>query len=411
MDVVLNTRLLTYDIKVRPSVSAVVRGWNTDTSAVGVVITNLIACVRKNRKLVYSRMTGKTTLSRKGMTARRIIKAVDYLSNHGYVINFIGKAHKIEEKREVSYILPTDKFIEEFCTDVEAVRVSELAYQDSYAYIELRDEDKNPVIFRTTERTKKLEEVVRKLNTLIDICTIRDGSGAVLSNFYCRVFNTDFSHGGRFYRADVLRIENKNSKGRLDITINGNPIVEVDFGNLHFRIAAAREGIDLSKVPSDVYSGILEEDERSASNRKIVKLAVNIMFNSLTKDKARGAIEQEIRKYKDEEYTLGKASSVMALVECAYPEFKDLFCMGDGYGSVLQYFDSELAADVLSVMIEKNIPCLPVHDSFIVEREHCGLLADTMGDCFRKRFGVDSLVPVGITWKDNGEFSEEKVLV
>ncbi len=31
--------------------------------------------------------------------------------------------------------------------------------------------------------------------------------------------------------------------------------------------------------------------------------------------------------------------------------------------------------------------------------------------CFRKRFGVDSLVPVGITWKDNGEFSEEKVLV
>ena len=217
MDVVLNTRLLTYDIKVRPSVSAVVRGWYTDTSAVGVVITNLIACVRKNRKLVYSRMTGKVALSKKGMTARRIIKAVDYLSNHGYVINFIGKAHKIEEKREVSYILPTDKFIEEFCTDVEAVRVAELAYQDSYAYIELRDEDKNPVIFRTTERTKKLEEVVRKLNTLIDICTIRDGSGAVLSNFYCRVFNTDFSHGGRFYRADVLRIENKNSKGRLGI--------------------------------------------------------------------------------------------------------------------------------------------------------------------------------------------------
>ncbi|MCZ4238173.1 hypothetical protein O4H25_15140, partial [Staphylococcus equorum] len=71
--------------------------------------------------------------------------------------------------------------------------MAELAYQDSYAYIELRDEDKNPVIFRTTERTKKLEEVVRKLNTLIDICTIRDGSGAVLSNFYCRVFNTDFS--------------------------------------------------------------------------------------------------------------------------------------------------------------------------------------------------------------------------
>lgn len=411
MDAILNTRLLTYDIKVRPSVSAVVRGWGVDTTAVGVVITNLIACVRKSRKLVYSRMTGKTALSKKGMTARRIIKAVDYLSENGYVINFIGKAHKIEEKREVSYILPTDRFIEEFCTDVEAVRVAELAYQDSYAYIELRDEDKKPVIFRTTERTKKLEDVVRRLNTLIDICTIRDGGGAVLSNFYCRVFNTDFSHGGRFYRADVLRIENKTSKARLDITINGNPIVEVDFGNLHFRIAAAREGIDLSTVASDVYSGILEEDERSESNRKIVKLAVNIMFNSLNEDKARGALEREVKKHRDANYTLGKASSVMALVRQACPEFKDLFCMGDGYGSVLQYFDSELAADVLSVMIDKNIPCLPVHDSFIVEREHCGFLSDTMGDCFRKRFGVDSLVPVGITWKDNTGFNEEKVLV
>lgn len=408
---ITNTRLLTYDIKVFSKINSVVRGWKLkDGEAVGVVITNLVSCYRKNRKLVYSRNTGEKALSKKGMTTGRIKKAVDYLTQEGYAINCIGKAHAVKEKREVSYILPTDLFIEKFCSDVESVRVAELAYQDSYAYIELRDEDKNPVIFRTTERTKKLEDVVRKLNTLNDICTIRNGSGEVLNNFYCRVFNIDFSRGGRFYRSDVLRI--KNDQGdRLDITINGNPVVEIDYGNLHFRIAAAREGIDLESVGSDVYSAMLGPEDMSSSNRKIIKLAVNIMFNSLDEDKARGAIQSEINRHKDDKYTLGKGTQVMLLIAKAYPQFKDLFCQGDGFGSALQYHDSELAADVLSVMIEKNIPCLPVHDSFIIAREHCGLLSDTMGDCFRNRFGTDGLVPVGINWKDNGQVFEEKVLV
>lgn len=408
---ITNTRLLTYDIKVYSKISSVVRGWRQkDGEAIGVVITNLVSCYRKNRKLVYSRNTGEKALSKKGITTGRIKKAVDYLTEQGYAINCIGKAHAVKEKREVSYILPTDLFIEKFCSDVESVRIAELAYQDSYTYIELRDEDKNPVIFRTTERTKKLEDVVRKLNTLNDICTIRNGNGEVLNNFYCRVFNIDFSRGGRFYRSDVLRIKNDQSD-RLDITINGNPVVEIDYGNLHFRIAAAREGIDLNSVGSDVYSAMLEQEDMTPSNRKIIKLAVNIMFNSLNKKKAQGAIQSEINYHKDINYTLGKASQVMSLIEGAYPQFKDLFCQGDGFGSALQYHDSELAADVLSVMIENNIPCLPVHDSFIIAREHCGLLSDTMGDCFRNRFGTDGLVPVGINWKDNGQVFEEKVLV
>lgn len=411
MDVVINTRLLTYDIKVYPAISAIVRSMGyEDRKTLGVVITNLVSCYRKDRKLVYSRNSSGGSNSKKGVTVGKVKKAVDFLTEQGYAVNVIGKAHKIEEKRQVSYIVPTEQFINKFCNDVETVRMAELAYQDSYAYIELRDDKKNPVIFRTTERTKKLEDVVKKLNVLNDICTIRDGDGNVLNNFYCRVFNIDFSRGGRFYRSDVLRIKNDHSS-RLDITINGNSVVEIDYGNLHFRIAAAREGIDLGNVPSDIYSAMLEDEDMTAANRKIVKLAVNIMFNSLDHEAARKAIQQEINTHKSDEYTLGKATQVMLLIEKAYPEFKDLFCAGDGYGSVLQYFDSELAADVLGVMIEKNIPCLPVHDSFIIEREWCGLLADTMGDCFRNRFGVDSLVPVGINWKDDGEVFEEKVLV
>ena len=49
----------------------------------------------------------------------------------------------------------------------------------------------------------------------------------------------------------------------------------------------------------------------------------------------------------------------------------------------------------------KEIPCLPVHDSFIVQKQHIDLLCDTMGEKFRERFNTKDPVPVGIKWKDD----------
>jgi len=411
LDVLLNTRLMTYDIRVPKRIVGTVSRWGcSDPQAVGVVISNLISCYRKERRLVYSRNRGKSSNSKKKITTYRIIKAVNYLTEQGYVINIIGKAHAQKEKREVSYILPTDQFIEQFCSDVEAVRLAELAYAEAYVHLELRDEDKNPLNFRPTHKTKALEEVVRKLNNILEICTIRDGDNRELSNFYCRIFNKDFDHGGRFYRADVLLINNEEGD-RLDITINGNRVVEVDYSNLHFRIAAAQEGIDLDLVQNDVYSGVLEELEQNAINRKIVKLAINIMFNSLDERKAMGAINQEINQRKTDEYSLGTARNVMDRVYKAYPAFTDLFCKGDGYGSVLQNHDSELASDVLRAMIKHNVPCLPVHDSFLVERKHEQLLIQTMADCFRERFNVSGLIPLKVEMKDNGKVRQTEIMV
>lgn len=411
MDVLLNTRLITYDIRVSRKIVGTISHWScNDHQAVGVVVSNLISCHRKNRRLVYSRNTAKRANSKKKMTTYRIIKAVDYLTEQGWIINVIGKAHVQKEKREVSYILPTEQFINQFCNDVEAIRLAELAYAEAYMYLELRDEDKNPINFRPSHKTKALEEVVRKLNNILEICTIRDGDNRELSNFYCRIFNKDFEHGGRFYRADVLLINNEQGD-RLDITINGNRVVEVDYSNLHFRIAAAQEGIDLDLVQNDVYSGILEESERNDINRKIVKLAINIMFNSLDERKAIGAINQEINQRKTCEYSLGTARNVMDRVCKAYPAFTDLFCKGDGYGSVLQNHDSELASDVLSAMISHNVPCLPVHDSFLVERKYEQLLIQTMADCFRERFNVSGLIPLKVEKKDGKVVSQIEIMV
>lgn len=411
-----NTRLLIYDINYPRSLTIQCKALGyKDTQVLCCVVYNLISCLRKGRKLVYSRNKYEKSLSKKKITVFKVMKVVDLLQKEGYITNYIAPPIQNKDDRQVSYIIPTLKFVEEFCDLAEVQRMAELAYQEAYAYIELRNEDKEPVLFRNTKQTQRLEGVVKKINILNDICTVRDKQGNVLNNFYCRVFNNDFGHGGRFYRADVLRVPHSEGRlGRYDITINGNPVVEIDYGNLHFRIAATREGIDLSKVASDVYMGVLEPEEKTESNRAIVKLAVNIMFNSLDDRKAKQAIQSEINlKFKDkQDLTLRTGTEVFNRVKVAYPQFDSLFCNGDGYGSVLQNYDSELAACVLDVMADKNIPCLPVHDSFIIERQHQRILEETMGDCFRKLFQVDVPVPVGVGYRDEiGQVQEYKIIV
>ena len=413
-DIVINTRLLTYDIKVSRGTSARCRymGYR-DTTTLGVVITNLLACLKKKNALVYSRMTGvRKSRSVKGVTVTKVIKAIDFLEQSGLITNHKGKAHKIREKREISYIIPTEKFIKDWF-DIQQIEEAMQSYEETYSVIELRDENKNSIPYRNTQDVKKMEEVVRKLNHLNESFEIRNGDGQIMTNFYCRIFNESFSYGGRFYKADVLAIKNKETEARLDITIDGQPVCEIDFCNLHFRIASALEDMDVDYLPLDVYSGILE-DESNQVDRQIVKLAVNIMFNCYNDEKAEDAIRKEINLLKDEQkqkYTLGNARSVMLLIYDAYPQFTELFCSADSYGRILQNADSNLANDILEVMIEKGIPCLPVHDSFIIQAKHADLLSSVMGDCFRKRFGVDYPVPITLSWKENGKSIEEKLSV
>lgn len=414
MDWVVNTRLLTYDIKVRKEVSNKVRWYGyEDVEALGCVVYNLLACIRKGQVLVYSRNTRtRAKTSKKGITPHRIIKAIDFLEEMCYIENHIGKASNIPESRVISWIKPTESFLSEW--DIKEVYLqAEIDHLEQNGVIELRDQNKNTIPYRNSEHTRRMADVVRDLNKMNENCAIRDGDGVLLSNIYCRIFNESFDYGGRFYRADVLSIKNKKEDARANITIDGSAVCEVDYSNLHFRIAAAMEDLDSEDIPLDVYSGILE-DESNKVDRSIVKIAVNMMFNCSNDNKAQRAIQQEINNLKTEDrltYNLGNAKSVMALIYQAYPNFSHLFCEEVMFGRVLQNADSHLASDILEVMVENNIPCLPVHDSFIVPIDKMDFLCDTMGNCFRNRFTTQSIVPVGVKWKENGILMEEKICV
>lgn len=410
--VLINSRLLTYDLKVGLDVRNKTK-WlgHDDSTTLNVVCANLISCLRKGSVLAYSRSTAGFGNSKKGVNAKKVMKCVDFLEKEGFVTNFKGTAHAYKEKRKISFMTPTDKFIQMFKCEEFMVKC-EQAYQEGFQVVELRDTNKLPTNFRSNQTVKEMEDLVRKLNKINEQAVICDEHGQVLTNFYCRIFNENFNYGGRFYKADILQLKNKKTKSRLGVTIDGSPVIEVDFSNLHFRIAAAKEGLPFDDIPLDIYSGIID-DENNYVDREIVKLAVNIMFNSKSEETAQQAIQQEINKLtKDEKliYNLGKARSVMNLIFENYPEFCDLFCENDSYGRILQNDDSNLASDILSVFIKKGIPCLPVHDSFLTAREHENLLIQTMADCFRARFGVDNLVPLSVSSKEDGVVHKHRLM-
>ena len=406
-----NSKMLSYDLKVDIRVSNTVRYWKyRDNTTLSCIVYNLISCIDKGCKLIYSRAKTKSDSS-KGITSFKVKKAVDWLSKEGYIINHIGVGSKNVDERIPSWIEPTDKFTSLW--EEKQILKARLDYIEQSEVVVVRDKSKNPISYRNTKVVNEMMETVRKINRINESAVILDGAGQRMTNIYCRIFNESFEQGGRFYRAGILSLVNKHDDARLDVTINGCEVVEVDFSNLHFRIAAALEGMDIDSFPIDVYSGILE-DETNKVERKIVKLAVNIMFNCKDRKAARGAIQNEINSLTDEEkkqYGMGSANYVIDLIIAHYPEFSTMFFVEDSFGLTLQNEDSNLAADIIEVFAEKGIPCLPIHDSFLLQKEYMDMLCDTMGNCFRNRFGVDWPVPVGIKFKENGKLVEYKISV
>ncbi len=192
-----------------------------------------------------------------------------------------------------------------------------------------------------------------------------------------RVFNnSSLNQGGRFYGASYQSL---NSKQRNRILINGNMVVEIDFQGLHINMLYNLEGQEFN---GDPYSSIYKEQEI----RAILKKAALIALNAKSKISAIKAFEykgnwnvNELRLI--DTYKL-KAEDVYSRFETTHsPIAKHL---STGVSVTLQYLDSQIAELVLSHFYKQNIPCLCIHDSFIVEHQYAEELEFVMKESYKK---------------------------
>lgn len=189
-----------------------------------------------------------------------------------------------------------------------------------------------------------------------------------------RVFNRgDFACGGRFYGAAWQMMP---GRWRKRILIDGQPVTELDFGSLHPRMA--HHLLERVEAPADCYAGIQVD-------REIAKRTVSALLNM------ENGTSRPPLWFKVEEAGM-RWASLVTLARAALPHIAHHF--GTGAGLRLQRVDSEIAEAVMLHFAEREIPCLGVHDSFIVRQPHAEELAAVMRQVYRDRIRFEPVIPI-----------------
>ena len=137
----------------------------------------------------------------------------------------------------------------------------------------------------------------------------------------------------------------------------------------------------------DPYTILCDSDEE----RQIFKLAQLIAINASDEELAIKAIRNAFRikwiKYDLTNESIGKL--LTRFKEAHHPIAKYIHT---GKGRGLQNLDSQITEIILVDLTNKNIPVLPVHDSYIVEEGYQGVLADKMIEAYEEVMGFTPVI-------------------
>ena len=203
-----------------------------------------------------------------------------------------------------------------------------------------------------------------------------------------RVFNKGvFDMGGRFYGAYHLSLD-KNIR-KYHTLINGNRTVELDYSALHPRMCYHKIGEDYRKDP---YWAACKSD--CEAERKMFKKVQLAVINAENVAQAVKGIRHDFYKRK-EKYDIEdvKDQTILELID----RFKDAhrpienFLMS-GAGLHLQSLDSTITDNILWYFLNKGIPVLPVHDSYIIEECYKGLLEEKMVEFYEILMGFPPVI-------------------
>jgi hypothetical protein len=263
------------------------------------------------------------------------------------------------------------------------IKAADFAFDPSPAVV-LRDKGGQPVHVHETRRLRLIRRDVEDQNAFLERFTITvdpavgryDDRGFLyagdrwfnpLRRRYYRVFNGDFRRGGRWYGPYWQSL---SAQARKAILINGEPTVELDYRTCHPRLLCAIAGLVLpfDDPDFDFYGG-------KGVKRKQNKLAFNLALNARDERTGIAAISQ---KFREEGWPCRYlyVRAVLRRLTRRHPELARYF--NTGIGLRLQNIDAQMCAEVQRRLREQGVPCLSVHDSFIVPETYTALLKSTM---------------------------------
>lgn len=182
--------------------------------------------------------------------------------------------------------------------------------------------------------------------------------------YFQRIFSNEDGCGGRIYGRWAPYVP---SKLRRYLKIGGMPTTELDYQNMQLALYYAMAGKTMPD--GDLY-------KIEGQDRGWMKEVLASSLGVATMDEALQALRGK----------LAKANLVReGLAEAMYDAFWDyhsaVYPHGEGAEALwgkLQYADGQIALRVLRYLLDDGIVAIPIHDSFLVQKQHREKLKATM---------------------------------
>ena len=192
-----------------------------------------------------------------------------------------------------------------------------------------------------------------------------------------RTFNNgSWEEGGRYAGGWWI---NQKEEARACILIDGKPTVELDYGSSLLRVLYALNGACPDDPQGDLYG--LPGFHREA----VKKLSMRCLSNK----RKHSVISGTRSDLEEKSPEIAQETNTELLVKIFEEKHKavahDFY---KGMIHVLQYRESEMCSRIIMGLMEEDICCLPIYDSFIVQKEHEDRLRTAMISAFRDEMGV-----------------------
>jgi hypothetical protein len=189
-----------------------------------------------------------------------------------------------------------------------------------------------------------------------------------------------WDHGGRFYRGWWQGVPRTL---RPKISIDGKKTKERDYSGFLPRSLYHQMRIDYPahEEPYDIPELTAVSGQAGWDSEKLRKSVKKMLIALLNEDEQDGHPERVKLPLSFKPYFNRK--EVEALIAKQHPKLVKLFRTGEGKCN--QRLDSDIAFEIITSLMDKEILVLSIHDSFIVQEEHQDELNKAMDTFYRKR--------------------------
>jgi hypothetical protein len=235
--------------------------------------------------------------------------------------------------------------------------------------------------YKHTPQTERLERDVKELNAFLARVKLTGGK----HEGYLRIFNNHaWDKGGRLYSEGEGNYQQLPEEERLKMTINEEPVAEIDIKASHLTIYHAMVGEPLDGR-SDPYA-------RAGIARDVAKLWCMESFGN-SRPKTRWSVET-IKKYRERGQELPRARVVAKAMLEAFPALKRLEEHPQIWAD-LQFKEAEAVVGTMLILMRRHeVPSLSMHDGLIVPGWRWELAKDILRREYRRVVGVEPMLTV-----------------